>query len=402
MTHEYVYTFDTVYPPHDKLGTLPLYGVSCSDFLQIDSIKNGNFTGTIRLDTAGYTPQRILDMTIPGKTRIWIERDQQLVWGGLLWSRTYQSDGRSLQLSGQTFTSYLNAVVVRERNEEVFAPNNGLASCFSYVGYSSTPAASHLRLPWDFFRGASFSSGFPRPRYDIGVTIGSSNFTGQPSIVFYYSKIGDRKYFQDGVQELLKLDCEFRIRISYGTTGTRLAQIDVHKRGGLGNAEAQAGDFSVLKYPGAISKYWMTDSAATAASEVFGQGNQGLISYGVNAIYSENQIVNPLQFVGLDLVKNYGLDDQTSLDVAVQRDANRLGPPVVNPVYELAGDDIPFDFHVGDRRRVVIDDPYRYPSGTVGGAVRIVGWQLTPGSGESVERIALTIDDPTKLVTLGV
>jgi hypothetical protein len=73
-------------------------------------------------------------------------------------------------------------------------------------------------------------------------------------------------------------------------------------------------------------------------------------------------------------------------------------PPIINPVYEVAGENVDMSWSVGDYRRVVIDDPFRYPDGPVAGTVRLIGYRLTPSSSQGPETLALVIDDESKLV----
>src|SRR5882762_161867 len=88
-----------------------MFGVNFSMFLsgEIGS-KTGQFTGTFRADSPGRSVQELLDATTPGKTALWIDRDDQPVWCGILWSRTYQATGRTYELSAQTYDSYLHQV----------------------------------------------------------------------------------------------------------------------------------------------------------------------------------------------------------------------------------------------------------------------------------------------------
>src|SRR4051794_13975626 len=67
----------------------------------------GNATFVFQLDSTGYDNQLILDSTITGRTAIYVERNNALVWGGILWTRLYESEGKTVQFTAQTFESYL-------------------------------------------------------------------------------------------------------------------------------------------------------------------------------------------------------------------------------------------------------------------------------------------------------
>src|SRR5688500_19807991 len=109
---EYTYTFIDI-PSQTKLETLPLYGVSASDVLLTGQggASAGAFTGSLRMDSDFSTVAEILDMTRPESTSVWMDRDDVPIWGGILWTRTYQSDGRDMQLNAQSLSSYLASAV---------------------------------------------------------------------------------------------------------------------------------------------------------------------------------------------------------------------------------------------------------------------------------------------------
>jgi hypothetical protein len=380
MAHEYRYIFDDAVTKQ-KLGTLPLYGVSWSDFLSLRSAKSGLFTGTIRMDNDSYNPALILAWTTPSRVRLWVERDGQLVWGGLIWTRTYQSDGRSMQISAQTFDSYPSKVIYQ---------TSGPA--FSGVD----KPYNILRAVWHYFDGTLLGSTTRPAFYDIGVVTETyhADTTNSTAVVTVDWPGNDFHYLQDFVNDMLKMDAEYRIRCYYDATGVRSATFESHRVGGLGTPAANTNQYSVLRYPGIISKYWMTDSATEAAHLIAGQA-QAL----GDAQLRSKQFGTP-PGIGLNIIRSYEVTSQAQLDAFVAVDLPTLQPPLQNPVYELAGENIDLSFNLGDYRRVVIDDPWRYPTGPVAGNVRIIGRQVTPESSDSVELVSLTVSDSTGLAPI--
>ena len=66
----------------------------------------GSFSGKIQVtdDT-----QRIFDLyesTMPGRSALYVTRNKVCVWGGIIWTRTYDIFSRTLDVSGSEFTSY--------------------------------------------------------------------------------------------------------------------------------------------------------------------------------------------------------------------------------------------------------------------------------------------------------
>lgn len=89
------------------LDALPISGVSMEDFIG----KTGTMTGTLTAtDTA--TADRIKATAIPGRTAVWIERDRELWWGGILWTTKVTSAQRATpaaaEIQAATFDSYLD------------------------------------------------------------------------------------------------------------------------------------------------------------------------------------------------------------------------------------------------------------------------------------------------------
>lgn len=48
----------------------------------------------------------IKNSTVPGKTGVYIFRDDEIMWGGILWKRMYESQSRSVRFECETFESY--------------------------------------------------------------------------------------------------------------------------------------------------------------------------------------------------------------------------------------------------------------------------------------------------------
>jgi hypothetical protein len=104
--------FDTVVPVYryfvtdlltnDVLAELPFTGVSYERAIK----SAGSFSGSIPvLDKT--SAMDIYDNTMPGRTGLYIVRNNECVWGGIIWSRSYSVTDRSVSINGAEFTSYL-------------------------------------------------------------------------------------------------------------------------------------------------------------------------------------------------------------------------------------------------------------------------------------------------------
>ncbi len=89
------------------IGEIPFEDVSYER-----SIKSpGSFDGKITISEQTVNLD-LYNSTMPGKTAIYVVRDNDAVWGGIIWGRTYDLKGRSLAISASEFTSYLSHRIV--------------------------------------------------------------------------------------------------------------------------------------------------------------------------------------------------------------------------------------------------------------------------------------------------
>jgi hypothetical protein len=87
---------------NEVVAELPISDVSFERALK----GAGAFSGTIAIapDTKDLN---LYDNTMPGKTALYVTRNNICVWGGIIWSRDYTLVSRTLTISASEFTSYL-------------------------------------------------------------------------------------------------------------------------------------------------------------------------------------------------------------------------------------------------------------------------------------------------------
>ena len=83
------------------LAEIPFSGVSFERSIKAA----GSFGGSIPVipETASMN---IYDSTMPGKTGLYVVRDQECIWGGIIWSRSYDVVEKMLSVNASEFTSY--------------------------------------------------------------------------------------------------------------------------------------------------------------------------------------------------------------------------------------------------------------------------------------------------------
>lgn len=85
------------------IAEIPFSGVSYERSLK----SAGAFSGSIPvLDSTAA--MNLYDNTLPGRTALYVVRNDECVWGGIIWSRSYDVVGKTLSVQGSEFTSYLH------------------------------------------------------------------------------------------------------------------------------------------------------------------------------------------------------------------------------------------------------------------------------------------------------
>ncbi len=85
------------------LSEIPFTGVSYER-----AIKGaGSFSGSIPM-IAATNYMDLYETTMPGKTGLYVVRDGECVWGGIIWSRSYSVKDRTLSIGANEFTSYFH------------------------------------------------------------------------------------------------------------------------------------------------------------------------------------------------------------------------------------------------------------------------------------------------------
>lgn len=83
------------------LSEIPFQGVSWARAVR----RAGAFSGSIPvIDATAHLD--LYNSTMPGKTALYVVRNDKCVWGGLIWSREYDPVDRKLEISGAEFISY--------------------------------------------------------------------------------------------------------------------------------------------------------------------------------------------------------------------------------------------------------------------------------------------------------
>ena len=101
MTTTYRYLFADLLT-NEIIAELPLTGVSFTQQLN----QAGTLQGHLLLSGMATAEFKVNASTIPARTGIYVDRNGTLIWGGVIWGRTYNSADQTLNLVAREFESY--------------------------------------------------------------------------------------------------------------------------------------------------------------------------------------------------------------------------------------------------------------------------------------------------------
>lgn len=166
---EYRY-FITNIITNQVIAEVPLTGVSYEKGLK----DAGSFSGTLSLsvETDGID---VYNSTLPGKNAIYVVRNGVCVWGGVIWSRSYDVVAKTVSISANEFTSYFqhrkiwktwdlnyentlvyvdpknNDQLIVELDKETITIEENVAVELSFTDKRGYSLSGHFRVNKDFY-----------------------------------------------------------------------------------------------------------------------------------------------------------------------------------------------------------------------------------------------------------
>ena len=360
MAHTYrYYTADLL--TGTVISEMPFYGVFCSKKIN----EAGSFTGSFKLNSGMHDDQSLLDGSIPGRTCIYVERDGSLVWGGILWARTYASESKAIQVAGQTFESYFDHVCIDAN--------------FIQQDVEQTTILTNLV---NLLQGQSGNN--------IGLLLGSMPTTGVVRTVLIPGY--EYHFAQDVISQLIGVDNGLEMTIDIAATGTidhpsRTIRVGYPK---LGSAVTTSGLY--YDYPGNITNFWWSESGSRGAVKAVALGHGD----GFNKVRAQAVDGNKLGagWPAWWIVNAHAnIADIDEIAAAARKDLEKYAIPYSRPTFEFTAD-VGATFNswnnLGDEVMIRIEDP-RFPGGKIVQS-RMIGWELTPSQSESPEVIKIVIE----------
>lgn len=354
---------------NDILAELPLTNVTFSQVLNSSGTLNGEILGS-DVNESGYD---FPNTTVPARTAIYVDRDGVLIWGGILWTRSWNSDSQSYSFSAREFPSYFERRRITDTT--VFENTDQLVIVETLI----TDAQNV-------------------PGGDIGVIVGSETSGILVDRVYFdyefkdvWGAIKDLSNQQDGF--------DFNIDVDYfNNNPTKYLRLDYPARGRTFSYNDPAA--LVFDFPGNLVYYEYPEDGSITTNLMYGIGpnsNEGMIR--AVATSPTNQIA--AGFPLLEDTTTY--NDQYDPDLLYQQTLGEVTAkqlPVVTmkiviPAYE---NPVLGSYKTGDQCLVRITDD-RFPQPTNGGygfvaIKRIVAINVEPGE-DGPERVTLTLADLT-------
>ena len=352
------------------LAELPLTAVNFTNTLNA----SGSLTGSILLSGAQAAKQNVANATIPARTALYVDRDGVLVWGGIIWSREYNSTSQMLSINAQTFDSYFNRR--RITSTQVFLN------------------ADQFTIAQTLVSAAQSASGG-----NINVVIPDTT-SGRLVTRTYYNY--EQKTVLSAIQDLSRAGAannllpgfDFSFDASYNGAGSPQITFNLFypRQGAVYSSTNPSAP--VLQFPaGNVAEYSILEDGSLAANRLFisgGGSNEGKLLQSITDSARISQ--------GWPLLEdNYNYSDVVSTTMLNDLGAGHLAavsippvtltvviPPYVNPVLG--------SYTVGTDFRIMIRDD-RFPDG-LDQTYRLIALNVSPGEA-GPERATLTFSLPT-------
>jgi hypothetical protein len=323
----------------------------------------GNFTGTFKLGTGIEDDDELISSSYPQRTALFCQRNGVTIWGGVVWSRTFESNAKTCQLSAQTFESYVSKINV---------PHD--------LAYNQNQLKTAVDLINDMLA---------IPYCNVHIDTSYVDITGgivkETTVASY-----DTKTYGELLGELAASDDGFDYTINCvdgPVTDNPVIQLLVGQPILL---PGDADNPTVYDYPGSINQFYWPESGSDAGTYfiVLGSGS------GSDMLRSEAVWSGGLGYPRVDKIFTFkNVTDQVTLDAIAADIASTYGPTVTVPTVTLSSDRDPeFDQWnaLGTTFQIELESP-RWPERKILTS-RMIGWELQPADSENSETIKIRIE----------
>jgi len=325
------------------------------------TLEGGELNATFGLDLSGYDNDQLVAATIPGRTLCVAETDDVVIWGGLVWTRTYQSQAKSVQIHCKTLDQYpTKRFVAYDRTFTATDPRNIMRQLYSDMQFD--PNSIQVELP------PAFTTSNP---------------------IDYAVSVAEMKPYRSAIDQIATTATGFDWIIDWYRDGNGYRKV---LRIGMPLGKLLGDNSPVFEYPGNVLNYWRNDTIGSGGTNIYGIGaGEGESMPVVEVVHTDL-----LQggFPRLDASISFkDVENEAALEQMTQVQAAIAKAP--QPVYtvQMKADREPAfgDYALGDWGKFVIKDPLHGGQGTTY-ATRILGWDYTPPASDNVAEVQLIFE----------
>ena len=346
------------------LAELPLTGVTFSQQLNTA----GTFSAKLQLSGINSAALNVANATIPARTAVYVDRDGTLIWGGIIWNRTYTSKDQTLALTAREFESYFERR--RITADAVFSGTDQLTAVQSIVNTAQSATNGN-----------------------IGVTVGTETSGVTINRTFYGYEY---KTVFSAIQDLSRSSTgfDFNIYVYYDSNGNpaKLLRLGYPRYGRKYSSSSTT--VPVFELPSNMAEYTWPEDGAIAANYLYTLGagsNPGKLTY---TAFDGSKIAAgwPL----LEEQANYS--DVADLTLLTNLGNGQVAvisypPTTIKIAWPATIDPILGSFEVGDDARVrILDDRFTTQLDTT---YRIVAYTVQVGDSNNPELITATLTTTT-------
>ena len=354
---EYRYLFHDLVT-NALVGEIPLAGVTFDpSALNTD----GSFGGAVpALDVASFAALDVLGATEPARRVLYVERDGRVVYAGIVWTRRYSSADGRVVLGGSEPSSYLRHRMAQTQTVDTYT------------------AANDRQIFADRVNMAGSAIGLA-----AGAATGPGNLRSRSYVAL------DLVPYAEQIDSLAEEGFEYANEVGPDVgAGPKKLLTYAALRGRSADASGL-----VFEYPGNVAAFDWPEDAGAMAAYVWGAGRPTEASTAVDLVVSSANAARYTTegYPFLEAVIRPDVRDVAELQRKTDAERVRRDLPAVLPSIEVAGGQLPGlgDYVVGDRARLYLTDPRRFPFPFEGYA-RILT-QRVAVSPAGVERVSLTL-----------
>ena len=352
--HNYAYLV-TDLRTNEVLAELPFQDVSYNVKLS----EAGEFNGTLFVndETSVYDLRNTL---FPGRVGLYVVRDEEPVWGGIIWKRKYDSSSRKLSIIANGFESYLGA---REQLTQKTFTNTDQLDIARWLLENGGTAQSILADVSDRTSPRKRDRTFNR--FEHKTVLDELTRLGNLIDGFDWNV---EIYKDPETQEIRRL-----FQFYYTARGVPADQTDLY-----------------WEYPGSIRTFTLSEDADAGANVVYAIGaGEGVDQLEASAVVSEQLDQG---FPILEKSRSYkSVVLPQTLQSHAEKDRDRLSSPITIFEVTVSANDEPQlgSYAIGDWARFRIEDQFVTPM--IDQYARITGISVTIDDGTGLERVALTL-----------